>query len=49
MEFSGLTSEELAELREAVRSRLTWDSTVTDDELMKHIENELFQRERSGG
>jgi pilus assembly protein CpaF len=47
MEFSGLTSEELAELREAVRSRLTWDSTVTDDELMKHIENELFQRERS--
>jgi pilus assembly protein CpaF len=47
MEFSGLTSGELAELREAVRSRLTWDSSVTDDELLKLIENELFRREKT--
>ncbi len=47
MEFSGLTQEELAELREAVRSRLSWDSSVSDDELRELIENELFQRERT--
>lgn len=42
-----LTSGELAKLREGVRSRLTWDSSVTDDELLKLIENELFQREQT--
>jgi pilus assembly protein CpaF len=47
MPSSGLTSSELAELREAVRSRLSWDSAVTDDELMKLIEHELFRREQS--
>ncbi len=47
MEFSGLTSGELAELREAVRSRLSWDSSVSDDELLQLIENELFRRERT--
>lgn len=47
MEFSGLTSEELAELRESVRSRLSWDSSVSDDELLRLIENELFQREQT--
>ncbi|RED54753.1 CpaF family protein [Cohnella lupini] len=47
MELSGLTLEELAELREAVRSRLSWDSSVSDDELRELIENELFRRERT--
>ncbi|BBI32005.1 CpaF family protein [Cohnella abietis] len=47
MEFSGLTLGELAELREAVRSRLSWDSSVTDDELRQLIESELFRRERT--
>ncbi|WP_373230185.1 CpaF family protein [Cohnella sp.] len=47
MEVSGLTSGELAELREGVRSRLSWDSSVTDDELLKLIENELFQKEQT--
>lgn len=47
MEFSGLTLGELAELRDAVRSRLSWDSSVSDDELRQLIENELFQRERT--
>jgi pilus assembly protein CpaF len=47
MAFSGLTSGELAELREAVRSRLSWDSSVSDDELQLLIENELFRRERA--
>jgi pilus assembly protein CpaF len=47
MEFSGLTSGELAELKEAVRSRLTWDSSVSDDELQQLIENELFRREKT--
>lgn len=44
---SGLTSEELAELREGVRSRLSWDTSVTDEELLKLIENELFQRDQT--
>jgi pilus assembly protein CpaF len=47
MEISGLTLEELAELREAVRSRLSWDSSLSDDELGQLIENELFRRERT--
>jgi pilus assembly protein CpaF len=45
MAFSGLTLGELAELREAVRSRLSWDSSVSDDELRLLIENELFRRD----
>lgn len=44
---SGLTSEELAELREGVRSRLSWDTSVTDEELLKLIEKELFQRDQT--
>ncbi|MCD9024023.1 CpaF family protein [Cohnella silvisoli] len=47
MAISGLTLGELAELREAVRSRLSWDSAVSDDELQMLIENELFRRERT--
>lgn len=47
MVFSGLTFGELAELKEAVRSRLSWNSSVSDDELLKLIEDELFQREYS--
>ncbi|TFE28205.1 CpaF family protein [Cohnella luojiensis] len=47
MEISGLTLEELAELREAVRSRLSWDSSLSDDQLGQLIENELFRRERT--
>ena len=47
MAFSGLTSGELSELREAVRSRLSWDSSVSDEELRQLIESELFRRERT--
>jgi len=46
MATSGLAAEELAEFREAVRARLSWDSSVTDEELLRLIENELFGRER---
>jgi pilus assembly protein CpaF len=47
MAFSGLTFAELAELKEAVRSRLSWNSSVSDDELLKLIEDELFRREHA--
>ncbi|QJD87400.1 CpaF family protein [Cohnella herbarum] len=47
MAFSGLTQGELSELRDAVRSRLSWDSSVTDEELRQLIESELFRRERT--
>lgn len=47
MEITGLVSGELAELREAVRARLSWDSSVSDEELMQLIESELFKRERT--
>jgi pilus assembly protein CpaF len=47
MVFSGLTFGELAELKEAVRSRLSWNSSVSDDELLKLIEDELFQKEHA--
>lgn len=47
MEQAGLTPEELAELKEAVRSRLAWDREVTDEELRGRIEAELFRRERA--
>ncbi|TVX98217.1 CpaF family protein [Cohnella terricola] len=46
MRTSGLEAEELAELREAVRARLSWDSSVSDEELLQLIESELFGRER---
>jgi len=44
---SGLTIEELVELRNAVRARLTWDDSISDDELCRLIEDELFRRERA--
>ncbi|WEK56273.1 MAG: CpaF family protein [Candidatus Cohnella colombiensis] len=47
MELTGLTPAELAELREAVRASLSWDSSVSDDELRQFIERELFRRDRS--
>ncbi|RKP53811.1 CpaF family protein [Cohnella endophytica] len=47
MAANGLTLEELAELREAVKSRLSWDSSVSDEQLRQLIENELFRRQRS--
>ncbi|QMV43357.1 CpaF family protein [Cohnella cholangitidis] len=47
MAFTGLAQEELSELRDAVRSRLSWDSSVSDDELRQLIESELFRRERT--
>ncbi|WP_239614767.1 CpaF family protein [Cohnella mopanensis] len=47
MEYSGLTLEELSELRDSVRSRLSWDSSVSDEELRQLIESELFRRERT--
>lgn len=43
----GLTGDEFAEIKQAVRSRLAWDEEVTDDALRKLIEAELFVRERS--
>lgn len=47
MAFTGLAQEELSELRDAVRSRLSWDSSVSDEELRQLIESELFRRERT--
>ncbi len=46
MADSGLAIEELVELRNAVRSRLSWDDAVSDEDLRKLIEDELFRRER---
>jgi len=47
MEPAGLAPGELAELREAVKQRLSWDSKVSDDELRQLIESELFGRKLS--
>ncbi|XID93064.1 CpaF family protein [Paenibacillaceae bacterium WGS1546] len=47
MEPGGLTIGELAELRDAVRAKLSWDTAVTDDELLRLIESELFGTERA--
>jgi len=47
MQAVELTSEELADIKEAVRSRLAWDEEISDDALRKRIETELFVRERS--
>lgn len=47
MHAAELTSEELADIKEAVRSRLAWDEEISDDALRKRIETELFVRERS--
>ncbi|MFC4601024.1 CpaF family protein [Cohnella hongkongensis] len=46
MADSGLTIEELVELRNAVRARLAWDDSISDEELRKRIEDELFRRDR---
>jgi pilus assembly protein CpaF len=46
-EFTGLAPEELAELKEAVKSRLAWDRELSDESLLRIIEEELFRRERS--
>jgi pilus assembly protein CpaF len=42
-----LLPEELAELREAVRSRLAWDASVSDEELREVIESELFRHAKA--
>src|SRR5690606_4553140 len=47
MSDSGLAIEELVELRNAVRSRLTWDDAISDEDLRRLIEDELFRRERA--
>lgn len=47
MEGAGLAPIELAELREAVKARLSWDASVTDAELRGLIEAELFRSERA--
>ncbi len=47
MADSGLAIEELVELRNAVRARLTWDDSISDDDLCRLIEDELFRRERA--
>lgn len=46
---AGLMPGELAELREAVRSQLSWDNSVSDEELRSIIEQELFRRETTRG
>lgn len=46
MEGAGLSPTELADLREAVKSRLSWDASVTDEQLRRLIEAELFRTER---
>lgn len=43
----GFPEIELAELKEAVKSRLSWDDEVTDAELLALIEQELFNRART--
>lgn len=45
MENCALPADERSELREAVRSRLAWETSVSDDELRGLIEAELFRRE----
>jgi len=47
MSASGLTVEELVELRNAVRARLSWDDSISDDDLIRLIEDELFRRDRA--
>lgn len=46
MEGAELSPTELADLREAVKSRLSWDASVTDEQLRRLIEAELFRTER---
>ena len=42
METQALSSAELANLREAVKARLSWETALTDEELRSVIESELF-------
>ncbi|MBW5447085.1 CpaF family protein [Cohnella sp. CFH 77786] len=42
-----LTPGELSEMREGIRSRLAWDAAVSDEELRRLIETELFRKERA--
>lgn len=46
MEGTGLSPAALAELREAVKARLSWEASVTDEELRRLIEAELFRTDR---
>ncbi|MDG0808346.1 CpaF family protein [Cohnella rhizosphaerae] len=43
---AGLRTEEIASVRERVRSRLAWDAAVSDAELRALIEGELFAEPR---
>ncbi|MDI4647252.1 CpaF family protein [Cohnella hashimotonis] len=43
---AGLTPDEIASVRERVRSRLAWDAAVSDAELRALIEGELFAEPR---
>lgn len=45
MEIGGALGTELKELRDEVRSRLAWADAVSDDELRRLIESELFRKE----
>lgn len=47
MKAEELTPADLAELREAVKARLSWDASVTDEQLTGLIESELFRSERA--
>jgi pilus assembly protein CpaF len=42
-----LTREELAEFRNAIRARFSWDDSISDDELHRLIEDEVFRSERA--
>jgi pilus assembly protein CpaF len=47
MDALALPADELTAMREAVRARLAWDAALTDEELRRLIETELFRRERA--
>jgi len=47
MSASSLSIGELVELRNAVRARLSWDDSISDDNLLGLIEDELFRRDRA--
>jgi pilus assembly protein CpaF len=49
MAIAELSNAELDELKQAVRSRLAWDAAISDGELRKRIEEELFVRDRCKG
>ncbi len=45
MELPGASGAEMSAVRDAVRSRLAWETAVSDEELRSQIERELFGRD----